>query len=302
MANTGSESTVDMDLNNDGRVTKKEAMAAIEKAALDDNGDGKVSLKEVLDVDNDGKVTEPEMAKLDIDGNGEVTKREAIAAHLGREKAQGEAAVADATKLDDNGDGKVSMKEALDVNDDGKVTGREKQTLDIDRDGEVTKHEAVVAQLNRYDIPRSMELFKQYDANNDGKLDLEEFTEMVRGTEFGPRVEHPLDPEFSRAANGELPYVYWNSKEEALNETILCSISLLTLFIIARWLVRKYVGRRYAKVSLFQEHHFPPMSAANEYELPALAHETSLHHVISQEDMGLRNERIESPIRSPRLD
>jgi len=137
--------------------------------ALDKEGDGKLTIEQLVDACGDSKLPREQaekMAKdLDIDGNGFVSYCEFISANLAgsRKKAYlKEAYCWEAFRIfDKNGDGKI---EVCDL----------EQMMAEDRLGSLTQANV---KLSPADIKQMME---EFDSNHDGCIDFDEFFAMLK--------------------------------------------------------------------------------------------------------------------------
>jgi len=132
--------------------------------ALDENGDGELTIAELRDGLAKAGLTEIPadleqiMKDVDTDGSGAIDYTEFLAASLDRKQYIQEDVCWSAFKVFDlNGDGKISMQELEQVLNSGSV------------------EEALGAQTIK-------DLMKEVDLNGDGEIDFEEFMFMMKGS------------------------------------------------------------------------------------------------------------------------
>lgn len=186
-----------LDANHDGVVSIGEmrAMRARRMAAIDTNGDGRISRREFMsarppwargqprprmarrrarifsriDADRDGFISPAErraslkrwFARMDADGDGQLTRREFIEA---RRRLRGGPARRFG-RLDANRDGAISFNELLDRRAD------QMQLIDRDKDGRVSRREFLAGgPRDRARLARRVRLFERLDADGDGYI------------------------------------------------------------------------------------------------------------------------------------
>merc|ERR1719482_2653202 len=193
------------DADGDGNVTEKEFMEACAAkgiapeqaeelwAAADSDGDGVASAEDLERVREEAKQAAKAFEEADVDGDGELSKEEFLkaAAEKGIPEKEAEALFKD---LDANGDGKVSGAEFVagggfgDDNTEGSATPPPVDVPDIPREevagspdaNHMTPEQWAKAAEGLGLLPEQAEkIYKEMDADGDGKVDSGEFQKAM---------------------------------------------------------------------------------------------------------------------------
>merc|ERR1719484_72274 len=197
------------DADGDGKVTEKEFLEACAAkgiapeqaeelwAAADSDGDGVASAEDLERVREEAKQAAKAFEEADVDGDGELSKEEFLkaAAEKGIPEKEAEALFKD---LDANGDGKVSGAEFVagggfgDDNTEGSATPPPVDVPDIPMEevarrvhaaygttGEAWEDIAGSPDANHMTPEQGEKIYKEMDADGDGKVDFGEFQKAM---------------------------------------------------------------------------------------------------------------------------
>lgn len=155
-------------------VTEKEEVQLQEIfSQMDTNGDGVLSRQEFMEgfqmfKERFGEMFRPTdieeiVKKIDIDGDGSIDWKEFIAAATDLRSIAKE----------------TTLRQAFDL-------------FDIDKNGEITKKElqrVLGGVVGEYNDNQFDELIKEYDKNNDGQINFEEFRQMIMALSKSKKIE-----------------------------------------------------------------------------------------------------------------
>jgi len=101
-------------------------------------------------------------------------------------------------KIDIDGDGSIDWKEFIAAATDLRSIAKETtlrqafDLFDIDKNGEITKKElqrVLGGVVGEYNDNQFDELIKEYDKNNDGQINFEEFRQMIMALSKSKKIE-----------------------------------------------------------------------------------------------------------------